>query len=159
MSMRSTVTRAEWDVLEVLWTYSPASAREVFDRLPENRKGSVQAARTLLERLVAKKAVERRNAHGVWIFTPLRGREDVVWEEGSSFLERCFGGRAEFGAAYFIENAEMPPEELLRLKLLLENRLREVELPRTKLPELKRLLEERLRKEGKKEGEAEDDDD
>jgi len=145
MARRPTLTPVERELMELLWECSPASAREVFDRLPADRKGSVQAVRTILERLLAKGMVERRNAHGVWVFTPRKKREDVVWEEGSGFLERCFGGRAEFGAAYFIENAEMAPEELLRLKQLLEDRLREVEIPRTKLPRLKQFLEERLR--------------
>lgn len=120
---RPAVTPAEWDVLEILWERAPLSAREVFEARPEKRRGSPQTVRTLLERLLAKKVVERREVHGVWVFSPRFGRADVVRGEGRNFLRRFFRGRPELGAAYFIENADIAPDELRRLKKLVEERL------------------------------------
>lgn len=122
---QSKVTRAEWDVLEVLWGKAPLSAREVFDRLPEKRKGSLQTIRTLLERLLAKNVIRRFDTHGIFVFEPERSRDEVVRDEGKSFLQRFFDGRPELGAAYFIEHEELPAEELERLKKLLDDKLKE----------------------------------
>ncbi len=118
------VTRAEWDVLEVLWTQSPLSAREVFERL-SGPKGSQQTVRTLMDRLLAKAVIKRTDAHGVWVFSPARSREEVVHDEGRSFLRRFFEGRPELCAAYFIENEKLPAAELQRLKKLLDAKLKE----------------------------------
>ena len=117
------VTRAEWDVLEALWTHPPMSAREAHERLPG--RGSLQTTRTLIDRLHAKGIVRRAEAHGVQVFSPARSRDEVVREEGRSFLGRFFDGRPELCAAYFIENEKVPPEELKRLKKLLDAKLLE----------------------------------
>ncbi len=122
---QSKVTRAEWDVLEALWDKSPLSAREVFDHLPEARKGSLQTVRTLLERLLAKGVVRRFDVHGIFVFVPAHSRDEVVRDEGRNFLSRFFEGRAALGAAYFIENEDLPAEELMRLKRLLDHKLKE----------------------------------
>lgn len=122
---QSKVTRAEWDVLEVLWGKSPLSAREVFDHLPEACKGSLQTVRTLLERLLAKGVVRRFDVHGIFVFAPESTRDEVVRDEGKNFLRRFFDGQAALGAAYFIENEDLPEEELMRLKKLLDNKLKE----------------------------------
>ena len=52
---------------------------------------------------------------------PLSARE--VYDEGRGFLQRFFSGRAELGAAYFIENGDVSREELERLRALLERKL------------------------------------
>ena len=119
------VTRAEWNVLETLWTKSPLSAREVFECLHDARKGSLQTVRTLLDRLLAKGVVERSEVHGVWVFAPAHERDKVVRDEGKNFLSRFFDGRPELGAAYFIENEDLPPKELERLRKLVNSKLKE----------------------------------
>lgn len=50
-------------------------------------------------------------------------REEILREEGRGFLQRFFSGRAELGAAYFIENGDVSREELERLRALLERKL------------------------------------
>jgi len=117
------VTRAEWDVLEALWADPPMSAREAHERLDD--PGSPQTTRTLLDRLLAKGVVKRAEKHGVQVFSPARSRDAVVRDEGKSFLSRFFDGRPELCAAYFIENENVPPEELKRLKKLLDAKLLE----------------------------------
>lgn len=120
---KPTVTAAEGDVLDVLWEQSPLSAREIFDRLPPERAGKPQTVRTLLDRLLVKGVVRRRDAHGVWVFAPRRTRAEVAREAGRQFLRRFFAGRAELGAAYFIEHETPPPEELRRLRKLLDDKI------------------------------------
>ncbi len=125
MKKRINITGAEWAMLEILWQESPLSAREVYERLPTAERGSLQTVRTLLERLLKKCAVARSDAHGVWIFEPCLERQDAVRREGLGFIERFFGGRPAMGAAYFIEESDLLPEELNRLKTLLESKLAE----------------------------------
>jgi Predicted transcriptional regulator len=133
------VTRAEWDVLEALWSKAPLSAREVFECVQgesgreggreggreEGRRGSLQTVRTLLDRLLVKGVVKRSEVHGVWVFAPAHARDKVVRDEGRSFLSRFFDGRPELGAAYFIENENLPQKELERLRKLVNCKLKE----------------------------------
>ena len=57
------------------------------------------------------------------MFEPACRREEILREEGRGFLQRFFSGRAELGAAYFIENGDVSREELERLRALLERKL------------------------------------
>ena len=118
------VTRAEWRVLDVLLGQSPLSAREVHERLAAPR-GSPQTTRTLIDRLAAKGALRRAEVHGVRVFTPAMRRGDVVREEARGFLGRFFDGRPGLCAAHFIEHEKLPPQELQRLKKLVDAKLRE----------------------------------
>ena len=119
---RSGATPAEWDVLETLWREAPLSAREVFDRMAPRRAANPQTIRTLLDRLLAKNLVERRDAHGVWVFAPRKRRTEVVREESRNFLKRFFGGEPALGAAYFIEHEKLSPGEIRRLNRLLDEK-------------------------------------
>lgn len=119
------VTPAEWDILEVLWQHAPLSAREVFDRLAAPRKGSLQTVRTLLDRLLAKAIIHRRDMHGVWVFTPAYRRDEVIRHETQTFLQRFFRGRPELGAAYFIENETLSPADIKHLQKILTEKLKE----------------------------------
>lgn len=119
---KMSATPAEWEVLEVLFRRAPLSAREVYDALAGAR-GSYRTVRTLLERLLGKGVLKRSDSHGIWGFEPACRREETLREEGRGFLRRFFSGRAELGAAYFIENGDVSREELERLRALLERKL------------------------------------
>lgn len=121
---RKKVTPAEWALLEALWAAAPLSAREVHEQAKTGQAGSPQTTRTLLDRLLAKGLVERRDAHGIGVFTPRCAREDVIREESRSFLARFFAGRPMLGAAHFIEDESLSEDELRRLRRLLDQRLK-----------------------------------
>ena len=51
------ISEAEAAVMSVLWASSPLTAQDVIDRVPAERGWSSNTVKTLLARLVVKKAV------------------------------------------------------------------------------------------------------
>ena len=73
------VTDAEWAVLERLWDQGPASIRQLTDVLyPKGGASEYATVHKLLERLEAKKFVQRKRVEGVYLFETTASRDDVV---------------------------------------------------------------------------------
>ncbi len=116
------ISKAEWEVMEVLWQDSPLSATEVFQNLDTQVDRHIKTIRTLLDRLVAKGALEKRKVHGMNVFEPIVERQHCLHREGRSFIDQYFGGDSLSGVAYFIEQKDLSEEELSRLRDLLEKK-------------------------------------
>ena len=52
------LTEPEWIIMNVLWDRHPAKARGIVERLPESVNWAYTTVKTMLDRLVEKKAVE-----------------------------------------------------------------------------------------------------
>ncbi len=73
------LSKAEFNVLKVLWKQQPLSVREVHDRLTTG--WAYTTTKTVMDRMAAKGLLERGNAHGVNIYQPLINRAEgmVHW--------------------------------------------------------------------------------
>lgn len=116
-------TPAEFMLLEILWQESPLSAREVFER--RRQEGSLQTARTLLERLERKGLIRRSDCHGIAVYAPLATRDEVLADRQKDFLEHYFKGNPVEGAAAFLSNARLNGNDLEFLRRLLEQKRKE----------------------------------
>ena len=88
------LTKAEWQIMNALWEDHPATARDIMDRLPTGVKWAYTTIKTMLTRLVEKKAVSETKlyswekasaeaADGKWadhvhIFRTLPGTERIT---------------------------------------------------------------------------------
>lgn len=125
MSKPNTISDAEWVLMQVLWAKSPLSAQEVYDAISRTVDWHPKTVRTLLGRLVTKKALQREKVHGTFRFSPIVSEAACVRVEGDSFLQRCFSGKAMPMLAHFIENESLAPEEIAALRLMLDRKLAE----------------------------------
>ncbi len=111
---------SEWEIMEILWTESPLSAAEIFERMPPDTPWSVKTVRAFLDRLLQKEAVSRRKIHGMLVFEPVVPRTDCLRLESKSFLDRFFHGNPISMIAHFLEEEQLSPEDVRRLRKLLE---------------------------------------
>ena len=65
-----TISDAEWEVMAVLWTTSPLTANEVVDRLEGRKTWSPRTVKTLLNRLVNKKALAYETRGNRYLYRP-----------------------------------------------------------------------------------------
>ena len=121
----TSVTEAEWPLLETLWRKSPLSAREVYDSVLLDREPHIQTVRTLLDRMAKKGILRRGKVHGIYVFSPIVDRDQCVEQQSQSFLDRFFGGEPVAGAAYLLRDASASHEELKRLQEMIDQKMRE----------------------------------
>ena len=127
MSKQTKIPPSEWEIMEVLWSESPLSAAEVFERMPTDTQWDVKTVRAFLDRLLQKEAVSRRKIHGMYVFEPAIRRTDCLRLESQSFLDRFFHGNPISLIAHFIEEEQLDEQDVQRLRKLLRKRAEEKE--------------------------------
>ncbi len=118
------ISDAEWQVMEVLWRRSPLTAAEVVDALANESNWNPRTIKTLLARLVKKKALAYEPVGNRYHYRPRVSREQCVHEETQSFLHRIFRGAAGPMLAHFTSEARLTPEEIDELKRILTEKSR-----------------------------------
>jgi BlaI family penicillinase repressor len=115
------ISESEWTVMEVLWEQRSQTASEITKALRPSTKWAENTVRTLLSRLVEKKALKtRENAGGTRVFIPAVTREACVGAESASFMQRIFRGASKPLLVHFARKARLTRAEVLELKRLLD---------------------------------------
>lgn len=114
------ITAAEWEVLDVLWERGPVSASQVATSLKSRTGWSLGAVRTFLTRLLNKDIVRILDDEPINRYEAVYDRETFVHWESHGFLEKYFDGTFHLMLASYLKHENVPPEEIARLKRLLE---------------------------------------
>ena len=105
--------------MKVIWAESPILAREVIARLSAGQNWHSKTIRTLLARLVKKRAVRFEKQGRAYLYRPLLKEADCVRAESQSFLDRVFSGAVVPMLAHFLEGRTLSDSERSQLILLL----------------------------------------
>jgi BlaI family transcriptional regulator, penicillinase repressor len=122
MTKMPKISEAEWVVMEVLWRKHPVTALEVVQQLASRRQWQDQTIRTMLRRLIRKKALTYQAEGNAYYYSPAVSREQCVRGESRSFLERVFGGTAQPLLLQLMQEAKLSPEEIAELKRILRDK-------------------------------------
>ena len=119
------ISDSEWLVMQVLWSSPGSTADEVIDTLKGKATWSACTVRTLLNRLLQKKVLKYEKEGRRYRYWPAVSRERYVRQARRSFVQRVYGGTVTPLLAAFIEETQLSPEEIEKLKRMLdENRTR-----------------------------------
>ncbi len=113
------ISDAEHQVMEALWARSPQSAAEVCEQVCEERGWSMPTVKTLLARLVVKKALATKPDGRRFLYTPLIERSTYVGGESRRLVERLFGGRAAPLFAHLADSEALSDEDIAEIQRLL----------------------------------------
>jgi predicted transcriptional regulator len=75
--------------------------------------------KTLITRLLHKKAIEGRREAAGYLYHPLVSRSDYVQSESQSLVDRLFGGEVAPLVAHFAEHRALTPKDIEVLKKLI----------------------------------------
>ena len=114
------ISEAEHAVMEALWAESPLAAAEVCERVCADRDWSIPTVKTLLSRLVAKRAVSTEPDGRRFLYSPLVERTDYLGSESKRLVERLFGGRAAPLFAHLAESEALSEDDLTEIEALLK---------------------------------------
>lgn len=119
--------------MRIVWKHHPVTATEIIKALAaEDATWHPKTARTLLNRLVQKKALSYERSGRVYHYIPLVQEEDCIAHQSESFLERVFGGSFTPLLAHFVKRQRIKPAELDELRSILAAERDPTSKPRTK---------------------------
>ena len=114
------ISGAESQIMEALWAKGPLTADGVVAEVGEAHGWAPGTVKTLITRLLKKKAIEgRREAEG-YFYWPLVSRGDYVQTESQNLVDRLFGGEVAPLVAHFAEHRALSPKDIQRLKALIQ---------------------------------------
>jgi BlaI family penicillinase repressor len=115
------ITAAESQIMDALWRAGALSADEIVAQVAGPQGWGVATVKTLINRLLKKNAICSERLDGVHRYRPLVAREDYVHGESQTLLDRLFDGRLTPLVAHFAEHRKLKPDEIKRLRKLLED--------------------------------------
>jgi predicted transcriptional regulator len=114
------ISDAESQVMEVLWERHPLGADEVVAALAESTDWQEPTVKTLLNRLLKKRAIAAQRDGRRYLYRPLLKREDYVHVASKNLLDRLFDGRVAPLVAHFSERRKLSKKDIAELKRLVE---------------------------------------
>ena len=112
---------SEWTVMTALWERSPASVRDVLERIERETGWAYSTVKTILERLAAKKAVTVRKRANSGLFEPLITRQEARRTAVRSLLERAFDGAFGSLVQHLFAEEKLSQKERTQLAQMLED--------------------------------------
>lgn len=114
------ITEAESRIMDALWRESPLSADGIVADVTARQPWGEATVKTLINRLLKKKAIKSERVDGRHQYRPLIQRADYVQTESQDLLDRLFGGELAPLVAHFASSRKLKPEEVARLKRLID---------------------------------------
>jgi BlaI family transcriptional regulator, penicillinase repressor len=116
------ISESEWLVLKEIWSRNPITANAVVESLSDSTTWSPKTIKTLLNRLVKKKAVGYETSGREYQYFPMIEEAVLVKEESRSFIKRVFGGTIKPLLAALVESEDLSEAEIEELKRILEKK-------------------------------------
>lgn len=114
------LTKAEFDILRIIWKSKRLSAREVHDQLTLTHDWAYSTTRTMMDRMVKKGLLARERFHGVFLYRALVSRPMGFARLIQFFADRVL--ETDYGSvvALFSQSTALEPGEIAELEKLLE---------------------------------------
>ena len=114
------ISNSEHDVLDVLWAESPLTVGQVVERCQTRRDWHENTIKTLLTRLLKKRAVKRSKDGGRYFYAPSVSREAVATSAAEGLLDRFFDGQMQQFVAHFADQRKLTKKDIRDMEAILE---------------------------------------
>ena len=113
------ISGAESQIMEALWARGPLTPDGVVEAVGEAHGWAPGTVKTLITRLLRKKAIEGRREDAGYLYRPLLSRADYVQSESQGLVDRLFGGEVAPLVAHFAEHRALTSRDIKLLKTLI----------------------------------------
>jgi BlaI family transcriptional regulator, penicillinase repressor len=122
MAKAPAISDAEWEIMTILWVKSPLTAMEIVALLEGRRDWNPKTVKTLLNRLVKKRAIDFSTQGNRYLYHPRVTRDACVRMESRSFVSRVFDDAVGPMLVHFVRQADLSREEIEQLEKLLKEK-------------------------------------
>jgi predicted transcriptional regulator len=105
--------------MEALWRRGPLTPDGIVAEVGEAHGWAPGTVKTLITRLLRKKAIEGRREPEGYLYRPLISRASYVQSESESLVDRLFDGEVAPLVAAFAEHRALTPKDIQLLKKLI----------------------------------------
>ena len=116
----ATLTEAELRLMNVLWQQGSGTVQQVLEALPPKPALAYNSVLTTIRMLEKKGYVEHVKEGRAHVYVPLIERKDATQSEIRHLVRRFFRNSQEQLALNILEDRGIEPEELNRLRQMLE---------------------------------------
>lgn len=113
------ISAGESHIMEALWSKGPLTAEEIVQTVGPAQDWGEATVKTLINRLLKKKALASERSGGRALYKALVTREAYVTGESQGLLDRLFGGQIAPLVAHYAQHRALSAEEIARLKNLI----------------------------------------
>jgi predicted transcriptional regulator len=108
--------------MDALWRRGASlTADEIFGAVATAQDWQEATVKTLLNRLLKKKAIAAERDGRRYLYRPLIQRSDYVLAESRSFLDRLHDGRVGAFVLHFSEHGKLSQRDIREIKALIED--------------------------------------
>jgi BlaI family penicillinase repressor len=108
--------------MTILWENSPRTANDIVEILSRRASWQRETIRTLINRLVQKKAVRFEKKGRQYHYYPAVAESECVKAQTRSFLRRFRAGAIEPMLAALVEEQKLSAEQIARLRAILDGK-------------------------------------
>jgi len=114
------ISAAESQVMEAVWRASQLTADEIVAQVGAPQGWGEATVKTLINRLLKKKALVSERSEGRTRYRALVSRTDYVQGESQGLLDRLFEGQLSPLVAHYAKHKALSADDIARLKRLIE---------------------------------------
>jgi BlaI family transcriptional regulator, penicillinase repressor len=115
------LTESEWIVMNAVWERSPASARDVLERIEAETGWAYTTLKTVLTRLVDKGALSVRKRANTSFYEPLVTRDTARRSAVRLLLDRAFDGTFGSFIHHLVAEAKLAAKDKQKLAAMLDD--------------------------------------
>ena len=116
------IAESEWRIMKILWQKSPMTAKQIIQSLVDSVHWNPKTVKTLLNRLVKKKALGFSKEGRTYNYYPLVSADECANAERQSFLSKVYSGALQPMLAAFLKDEHLSTEEIVELKRILDEK-------------------------------------
>lgn len=115
------ISDAEWEVIKIIWSNPKIASSEIIDKLNYKSEWKPSTIKSLINRLLNKKAISFEKKSKEYYYYPLISEEECVKEESKSFLNRVFNGSVNSMFVNFVKSENLSEEDINELRDILNS--------------------------------------
>ena len=119
-AMTLKISRAELDIMKVLWAENSQTASAVHETVSQHKDWTLRTVKTLLARLVEKGALTTETEGRRFRYHTAISETDYKSKATGQFVDRIFSGRAAPLIAHLADSRGLSDEDISDLEKLLE---------------------------------------
>ena len=122
MTFMLDLSRAEFDILRILWKKGRLSIREVHDSLKDTYNWAYSTTKTMMDRMVKKDLLSREEFHRIFLYKPLISRPQGMAKWVEFIADRVLEMDQGAVISLFTRNKVLSPDEIDELNQLLNSK-------------------------------------
>lgn len=115
------LSKAEYDILRILWKHGNLTVREVHDQLHETYGWAYTTTKTMMDRMVNKELLDKEVFHRIYLYAPRISRPEGLAKLVQFFADRILETDANTVVAMFNRSDAITPQEIEQLEALLDD--------------------------------------